>query len=397
MPERKRGQIVKRGNSYLVRVPLGTGADGERDYHNNTLYTKKDAQAYLAKVQHEVDVGKFVNPSKELLKEHIDKWLKSTVKQRVSAKTLNSYEQIVKRYIVPGLGHIKLHQLTAAKIQSFYADLLEKGLSPRTVRYTHAVLRSALKQSVKFGGIHRNPADLVDLPRQQRKEMRAFTPAQAAEFMRAIVYSSLKTLFSLLLASGMRPSEALGLKWTDINFATGRVTVQRTLIRIRGQKNWRLEEPKTAKSRRVIPLPPTVLADLEEHKIAQSAVKQKAQPGKYNDQNFVFAAANGEPLFDRNVSREFKSILKSVGLPDIRLYDLRHTCATLLLSARENTKVVSERLGHASVVLTLDTYSHVLPDMQDKAAATLEDILFNKPAESSLHTIRTQDKKITGA
>jgi len=258
-----------------------------------------------------------------------------------------------------------------------YNKMLENGLSPRTVRYTHMVLRSALDQAVRWGKLYRNPTELVDLPRQEKEEMKVLSPKQATTFMEASIYSPWKALFSLLLTSGMRPGEALGLKWSDVDFESKRITINRTLTRAQGG-GWKLEEPKTSRSRRTIPIPSTVMKDLDEHKRAQTAEILRAKPGKYNDQGFVFSAGNGEPANNKNiVRRHFKPLLEVAGLPNIRLYDLRHSCATLLLSAGENPKIVSERLGHASITLTLDTYSHVLPDMQEKAADKLEDMLFN--------------------
>lgn len=246
--------------------------------------------------------------------------------------------------------------------------MLDEGKSARTVRLTHTILKNALQQAVKWNKINRNPCDVVELPRQERKEMRCLTPDQAAAFMEAAIYSPWKAFFSLMLASGMRPGEALGLKWSDVDFDKKRVIVSRSLTRKKGG-GWELQEPKTNRSRRTIPLPPTVMEDLREHRRLQKVVKING---------FVFAADNGEPMNDKNIfRRHFKPLLKEANLPDIRLYDLRHTCATLLLAAGENPKVVSERLGHASITLTLDTYSHVLPDMQQAAAEKLESILFN--------------------
>lgn len=373
------GQIIKRGeNVYLVRVYLGRDGSGKRKYHNKTIHgNKKDAERYLTKVLRERDTGTFVEPSRETLAEFLDKWLDTVVKQRVRERTYLDYRDRLKWYVKPVLGDKKLSQITAEDIQTMYNKMLEDGLSPRTVRYTHTILKNALQQAVKWGKLYRNPADLVDLPRQKKEEMKVLTPEQAARFMEATVYSPWKAFFSLLLASGMRPGEALGLKWSDIDFKNKRVTVNRALVRTAGG-GWKLEEPKTARSRRTIPLPASVMADLEEHKKNQAAEKLKAKPGTYNDQGFVFAASNGEPMSDKNIfRRHFKPLLEAAGLPDIRLYDLRHTCATLLLASGVNPKVVSERLGHASVTLTLDTYSHVLPDMQKEAAEKLEGMLFN--------------------
>jgi len=383
------GQIVERGkNKYLVRVYMGE-VNGKRKYHNKTIHgNKKDAQTYLNKALRERDMGTFVEPTKETLGAFLERWLNTVAKARVAPSTFKSYQDYISYYLNPSLGDMALSKICASDIQTQYNAMLGKELSPRTVRYTHAILRSALNQAVKWDLLYRNPCELVDLPKQKKEEMKVLTPVEAALFMDATVFSKWKAFFSLLLSSGMRPGEAFGLKWPDIDFARGRIHVQRALSK--GKDGWRLEEPKTAQSRRSIPLPASVIKDLLEHRKSQDAEKSRAT--MYKDNGFVFAGEQGEPPCKRTIiSLHFKPLLKDVGLPDIRLYDLRHTCATLLLSAGENPKVVSERLGHASVTMTLDTYSHVLPDMQEKAAAKLEDILFSgrhtKNAETKVRTL----------
>jgi len=206
--------------------------------------------------------------------------------------------------------------------------------------------------------------------------MRVLSPEETVQFIDAIAHSRFKALFSLLVTTGMRPGEALGLKWRDIDLEGGRVTVNRTLTWV--GENWSLDEPKTARSRRTIPIPPSISKDLEEHRKKQTVEKLKAKEGEYKDYELVFASQTGSPLDQHNIlNRYFRPVLEKAGLPYIRLYDLRHTCATLLLSAGENPKIVSERLGHASITLTMDTYSHVLPDMQKAATEKLETMLFN--------------------
>lgn len=382
------GQIIKRGdNKYLVRVPLGTGADGKRLYHNKTIHgNKKDAQRYRTKILRKRDLGELVEPSKEPLKPYLERWLDVSARQRIAPSTFSTYKNYVATYIAPELGAMQISRLGSIEIQEFYNGLIKKGLSPKTVLNIHQVLNSALKQAVKWGLIRQNPASAgnIDLPKYSKPEMKVFTPEQAALFMEAVIYSQHKTLFSLLLSSGMRPGEALGLKWCDVDTEKGRVHVQRALSK--GDDGWTLLEPKTPQSRRAIPLPPSVVGDLKEHRAAQ--IEERLKVRGYADHDLVFADEKGEHLDPRNIyRRHFKPLLRDAGLPDIRLYDLRHTCATLLLMAGENPKVVSERLGHASVTLTLDTYSHVLPDMQDRATAKLEAILFQ-----DLHTTRTQRK-----
>lgn len=371
-------KLIDKGNDkYMVRVFLGRDENGKTKYHNKVIKGKKEAQAYLAKMTNKKNEGTIADSGKIKIAEHMKTWLETVVKNRVREKTYLDYRDRVRLYITPAIGNVRIDRLKPEQIQVLYNDMIERGLSPRTVRYTHTILRNSLQQAVKWERIYRNPADLVDLPRQKKQEMQSLSPEQAALFMDATAFSPFKALFSLLLTSGMRPGEALGLKWDDIDFKGKKVTVNRSLTRTKGG-GWTLEEPKTARSRRSIPLPSSVIADLKEHRNRQREKIIEAKQGKYNNQDFIFAAENGEPMHENHIyNRHFKPILKKAGLRDIRLYDLRHSCATLLLSAGENPKVVSERLGHASIVLTLDTYSHVLPDMQQGASDKLEAMLFD--------------------
>ena len=368
------GQIIKKGyRKYQIKASLGRGADGKRKYFTKTINgTRRQAEEYLNKVLHEISTGTFVYPSKDFFSDYISDWLENVAKPRVSNKTFRGYEQSVRLYLIPALGNTKLDKVSPDQIQSMYNKMFNNGLSSSTIKNTHAVLNSSLKQAVKWGKLYRNPAEYVDLPKSIKKEMKVLTPKEVMRFLDEATFSRMKPFFSLLLATCIRPGEALGLKWSDVNFGTNKITINRSLSRSGGK--WTLVPPKTQKGRRLIPVPKTVMKDLLEHKNNQS---KEAKSKSYKDQGFVFATSTGEPFSDRNiVSRYFKPLLKSAGLPDIRLYDLRHTCATLLLSSGENIKVVSERLGHADVALTLNTYTHVLPDMQEEATAKLENLLF---------------------
>jgi integrase len=224
----------------------------------------------------------------------------------------------------------------------------------------------------------RNPCVAVELPRQARREMLAFSPKEAGRFLKAAAEDVYGTLFTFALATGMRPEEYLALKWSDLDLQKGMATVVRTLIWRKGGE-WYFGEPKTARSRRTVPLPSSVLSALLEHKRKQGADRLKAGAG-YQANGFVFAMPDGRPILLRTLDRlHFKPTLKRAELSEsFRVYDLRHSCATLLLSANEHPKVVSERLGHANIILTLDTYSHVLPSMQQAASEKLESILFEK-------------------
>jgi integrase len=257
-----------------------------------------------------------------------------------------------------------------------YGKMQERKLSARTVRYTHAIVNSAFKQAIKWHMLMHNPCEAVELPRAERREMKAFGPKEAERFLKAAKANEQGVIFAFALATGMRPEEYLGLTWSDIDLGKGTAVVRRVLVRRKGG-GWYFGETKTSRSRRTVPLPATLIKLLIAHRRRQIATRLKLGAA-YQNNDLVFATGEGTPHNSRNLAqRHFQQILKKSKLSlKFRLYDLRHSCATLLLVAGENPKVVSERLGHASVVLTLDTYSHVLPTMQEAASQKLERILF---------------------
>lgn len=251
----------------------------------------------------------------------------------------------------------------------------ENGLSSRTIRYTHMVLRQALAQAVKWRLLPFNPADAVELPRQQRKEMRAMTPEEVRAFLTEAEGDRYGTLFLLAVTSGLRPSEYLALKWEDINLKKGLLAVRRTVAR----EGRTFEEVKTPRSRRTVKLQGHVVAQLHQHRKRQAEIRLQAGE-RWRDHGLVFTSEIGTPIMQRNlVRRHFEPICRRAGLDGLRLYDLRHTAATLALAAGVPAKVISEQLGHASVAFTLDVYSHVLPNMQDDAAQRVEALLFGPP------------------
>jgi integrase len=312
------------------------------------------------------------------MKTALDKWLESAAKPRLRERTYIDYKWVLNRYVRPELGDKKLSDLKPLDIQTLYTNIHKQGLSARMVHYAHALLSSSLKQAVKWGLLYRSPASLVELPRQVRKEMKALSPEEATRFLKAAEEDRWSVLFALALTTGMRPEEYLGLQWKAVDLERGVVTVQRTVI-WRSDGGWYFGEPKTTSSRRSIPLPPSIVSALREHKRKQAEERLKMGP-RYQNNDMVFATREGSSLMIQNLrTRHFKPILERAELDkSIRLYDLRHTCATLLLLAGANVKVVSERLGHANVSITLDIYAHVLPSMQQAASAKLESLLFSK-------------------
>jgi len=394
-----RGQIIKRGdNTWLLRVSLGRDANGKRRVHNETFHgTKKAAGEQLTAVLHKRDRGVAVEPTKLTVDQYLDRWLADAAKGALRERTYASYEDVLRLYVRDVIGTTVLSRLTPLAIQEVYTKMRDDKLSARTIRYAHAVLSSALTQAVKWRILPHNPAAYVDLPRQTKKEMQALSPEQAGQFLEAAQTTvdcachpkrqtpgspprpkgcRYSPLFGLALTGGLRPGEYLGLQWQDMDFDSGILTVRRTLVR-NAKGEWSFDETKTKRSARSVPLPRTVTRALVEHRRRQAAERLEAGPD-YQNNDFIFATITGKPLEVRNlVNRHFKPILKTAKLPaSLRLYDLRHSCATLLLAQGEHPKIVSERLGHASVTLTLDTYSHVLPTMQQQAAERLEAVLF---------------------
>lgn len=374
------GQIIKKGDrKWLVRVFLGRDSQsGKKRYFNKQVTgTKKDAQNYLTKVLSTIDEGVFVPPSKETFGDYLNDWLKNSARQKWSDRTYRDYTYYIDRHVRPSLGLKKLSSLQPLDVQELYTEMAAKGLSPRTIQIVHNIINSALKQGVKWQLLSRNPAQYVDRPKLVRREMMALSPEDVMKFLKAAQGDRYYLLFSLGLDTGARPSELLALQWKDIDFEQGMVTIQRSLDYPEYEGEFQFIEPKTSKSRRQIKIASTSVSNLKEHRRIQSEQRLKVGP-QWNNFDLVFSTSEGKPIQRRTIlRRHLRPILKKAELPaELNLYSLRHSCATLLLSAGVNPKIVSERLGHASIVLTLDTYSHVLPSMQQTAAEKLETLLF---------------------
>ncbi len=274
------------------------------------------------------------------------------------------------------LGKVKLSDLKAIQIQRLYGELqMQKGLSPRRVRYVHSVLSSALKKAVQLDIIPRNVAKLVQLPKQVKTEMDVLSHDECEVFLNALRGERLETMFSFALATGMRPQEYLGLQWKDVDFDKKTASVRRAVVRL-PRIGWQFSEPKTKSSKRTLTLPTSLVGELRDHRICQH--KERLKLGSaWQDYDLVFPSQVGTPSTHSNITQVYKRVLKRAELrTSLRLYDLRHSHATLLLKAGVHAKVVSERLGHSSIALTLDVYSHVLPSMQAEAAEHLEVMLY---------------------
>lgn len=302
---------------------------------------------------------------------YLDRWLEGSVRDTVRQRTYERYEQIARVHLKPTLGRLKLKNITTTHVRSLYREKLDGGSSPRTVQYIHTTLRKALKDAVTDGLIPRNVTDGIKAPRPKTKEINPLNPEQARAFLDAVSGDRFEALYVLALHCGLREGELLGLKWDDVDLEAGTLRVRRALSETRTGHIF--EPPKNGKGRN-IKLTQAASEALRSHLKLQLAEIQASGDG-YHDQGIIFASRKGTTMNAKNLtSRSFKPILKRAGLPDIRLHDLRHTCATLMLCEGVHIKVVQELLGHATISITLDTYSHVLPGMGDEAVGAMDRI-----------------------
>ena len=269
-----------------------------------------------------------------------------------------------------GAGQPLIGTISQIDIQSLYARMFERGLSARTIEYTNAVLESAFRQAVRWKMLAEDPCAGVDLPRVKRKEMEALSVEECRRFLEVAEKSEWFPLLALALTTGMRPSEYLALKWTDIDWQRGTASVCRT-IQVTGSE-WTFDDTKRKRSRRIVMLQNFVLKALQALKEAQQS---RREGNSFAAFDLIFVSPAGMPLKQRAVKREFRKLLAIARIRSVRLYDLRHTAATLAIAAGVSVKVISDQLGHASISFTLERYSHVLPSIQDEAAAKVEQLL----------------------
>jgi len=317
--------------------------------------------------------------------EYLDRWL-TDYAANLAPRTYTDYQRVVRTVLVPTFGSLELTALRPQHIQSLYSRLLREGradgaggLSTRSVAIYHQVLHVALHHAVQWQLIPRNPADAVNRPRSTRRELTTVTAAQVSTLLEAADATSIGSLARIAVMTGMRRGELLGLRWADVDLAVGVARVQQTAQRITG-RGWVFRPPKTSMSRRAIALSPSTVELLRRHRREQIEARLLAGSA-YQDRDLVFASAIGTPLEPGTIARTWARVLDVAGVGHVRWHDLRHAHATLMLAAGIHPKIVSERLGHASVGITLDTYSHVLPGLQAAAALQLDALLETPIAE----------------
>jgi integrase len=370
---RGEGAIFQRPDgSWSAIISLGFGADGKRMRRQVYAATKKEVQEKLRKLQTDHALGGLTDLEKFTLEDWLTLWLENRVRVKTSATTYDRYKLVVEKQLKPYLGSVRLDKLTKLHIEQLYLRLEKAGESPRMCQMSGTVLYGALRYAVDMGRIPANPCQSVGRPKVAKKEMHVYDSGQVQRFLKGAEEDRLYALYVLALETGMREGELFGLQWPDVDFDRGSLQVQRTLQELRGQ--FELKAPKTAAGRRRIELSPFTLGVLNDHRKRMLAEGRDVRTGQ------VFCDERGGFLRKSNVCRRsFRSVMKRAQLPQIRFHDLRHTAATLLLMAGENVKVVSERLGHEDIQITLTTYAHVLPTMQ-KGAAEKMNRIFTAPA-----------------
>jgi len=331
-----------------------------------------------------MDAGLTFTGAQQNLQEFMEGWL-LTIKPSIRPTTWYQYDMNIHRHIEPLLGKIRLKELRPDQIQQFYEYKLKAGTGKRTVEVLHSTLHSALEHAVKMGVIGRNPTDATTPPRPEEKEMKFLDENQVIRLLLAARGGRNEALYHLAIATGLRESELLGLQWNDLDWQKRTLTVQRQAKRI-GRKEGYFSPLKTRAGRRTIVLGLKTIEKLREH-LNQQESERYLVGDSWKDLDLIFPSSIGTPQGQSNLYRGFKELLRQTGLPELRFHDLRHTAASLMLNHGVPAIVVSKRLGHAKVSITLDIYGHLMPEMQNEAAEMIDDILTPVEVEFPQHQV----------
>ena len=377
-----RGSIRQRSKgSWEITIDIGRDlATGKRLRHFQSVRgNKKHAQQRLAELLVSIEQGSYSKPRRLTLGEWLENWIGSYAITNCSPRTVDSYRSEVRTHIATNLGAIPLTQLRPQHLQTYYANALSQGrvdgkggLSARTVLYHHRILSEALSHAVKMGLLVRNVAEAVDPPRPGHKSMTTLAAEDVPKFLGASRETPYHTVYCTALFTGMRLGELLGLRWCDVDLDMATLSVAQALFKRCGVCE--MVEPKSPHSRRSIALSPVLALLLRQHKARREA-ERILLGNLLKESDLVFAHPDGSPLDPGTVAHTFTEVLARAGLPHIRFHDLRHTHATLMPKAGVHPKIVQERLGHGSIAVTLDTYSHVVSGLQEIAAQRFEGVL----------------------
>ncbi len=377
-----KGHIRKRGqNSWaiVIDLPKDPKTGRRRQQWHTVNGNKKDAEKELRELLHSLEAGSYVKPQRLTLGEYLYRWLVGYVQTNCSTRTLDSYQSIVNRHLIPNLGSRILTQLHPQEVQQYYSRALTEGrtdgkggLSARTVLHIHRVLVEALNYALRQGYIIRNVGELVDPPRAKKPKMKTLTPQEVAILLSVAIDTIYYPIIYTAVNTGLRQAELLGLTWRNVDLDLACLSITQVLYKRRGVHQFK--EPKSEHSRRRLDLSPSLAMFLRQYK-AEREMECLLLGKPLGDDDLVFSNEKGIAIDPGTLTHNFARIVKKAGLPRTRFHDLRHTFATLMLMAGIHPKIVSEMLGHSSVSFTLDTYSHVVPTMQQAAMKRLDELL----------------------
>jgi integrase len=374
------GSIYKRPDGRWTSV-INLGYQGgklKRHYYYGK--TREEVSDKLIEALEKRRLGLPVAFERQTVGEFLDRWLDESVKPSVRPNTYYSYEQNVRLYLKPCLGAVLLSKLTPQHIQSFMNSQRKAERSARLVNYQRTILRCALNDALKWSLVGRNVAALVDPLQYSKAEIQPLNAEEANEFLKVIKGDPLETVFHVALSLGLREGEILGLRWEHLDLDKRLVHIRGSLQRI--DKKLQVVGPKTKKSKRTLPIPENLVSSLRAHRTRQ--LEEKLQAGAdWQETGLVFTSSKGTPLFARNVIRSFHRLLGKAKLRRRRFHDLRHSCATFLLAKNVPARVVMDILGHSNISLTMNTYSHVLPEMLTGATEAMNTFIAESNAGSS--------------
>jgi len=363
---KKEGSIWRDKNKWRAAVIV----DGKRVTRN--FNTKIECSAWIKEAQSQIERGMTHQKANVTLGDFILQWLEIH-KTTLATKTALQYEQLVQNYIVPQIGKIKLRELRLDRVEAHYIALQENGLGSRSVRFVHAILHKSLNDAIRRGYVGYNAAQGAIKPRSEMKEMIFLDTDEVLQFLITTQESPYNALYTLAIKTGMRKGELLALKWSDLNWQSGTILVQRQVQRIKGQ-GLEFRPPKTRAGRRAIQLGEKTLETLRKQ-LERCKLLKSVEGDNWKEINLIFPSTVGTPLGGSNISRDFKKQLKKAGIKNIRFHDLRHTAASLMLNNGVPVLVVSKILGHSKTSTTLDIYGHLIPTMQENAARIMDEIV----------------------
>lgn len=370
------GAVYQRSSDkrWFGALSVGFDSSGRTIRKTVSAKTRTEAVRKLRDLQLTIDQGILAPDTAVTVKQLFERWGSDVLMFQVSEQTRSNYLTVARMHILPDLGRVRVLDLTTQQIDRLLAMKLRSGLSISTVRRIRSVLAQALDQAVRWGWTPRNVGSLSRAPRNSRKEGRTLTPAQATTLLRSLSGHRLECLFTLMLATGLRRGEALGLRWSDVDLDRAIIQVRRQLIRT--SAGLMLSDTKTPRSRRAVNVPKQLVETLRAHRDAQDIDRDLAGAA-WTETGFLFTTQLGTPLDPRNLLRDFKKVCEGAGLGDWHVHELRHSAASLMLAQGVKLQVVSEVLGHASVRMTADVYGHILDPDRVAAAEAMGSILWS--------------------